>query len=133
MWLYEKEPFEDPQDYYGFVYQITNLTNNRKYIGRKFFTKSKTKQVKGKKRKSRITSDWNMYWGSSAELLNDVALLGEENFRRDILRLCKTRTECSYYETKYILEVDALLKLEYYNSWCSCKIRKDHLKHLQQQ
>lgn len=133
MWLYEQQPFEDPLDYYGFVYQITNLTNNRKYIGRKFFTKSKTKQVKGKKRKSRITSDWNSYWGSSADLLADVKLLGEDNFKREVLRLCKTRTECSYYESKYILEVDALLKPEFYNSWISARIRRDHLKHLQQQ
>jgi hypothetical protein len=36
---------------YGFVYRITNKTNNRKYIGKKFFYSAKTKQVKGKKKK----------------------------------------------------------------------------------
>lgn len=133
MWLYEEQEFTDQQDYYGFIYLITNLTNNRKYIGRKYFTKSKTRQVKGKKRKSRITSDWSDYWGSNTELQNDVAQLGQDNFTRKIVRLCKTRVECSYYETKYILEVDALLKTEYYNSWLSARIRGDHLKHLQQQ
>lgn len=133
MWLYEEQEFTDQQDYYGFIYLITNLTNNRKYIGRKYFTKSKTRQVKGKKRRSRITSDWSDYWGSNTELQNDVAQLGQDNFTRKIVRLCKTRVECSYYETKYILEVDALLKTEYYNSWISARIRGDHLKHLQQQ
>lgn len=133
MWLYENQEFADPQDYYGFVYIITNLTNSRKYIGRKYFTKSKTKQVKGKKRKSRITSDWSDYWGSNIELQNDVEQLGQQKFTREIVRLCKTRAECAYYETKYILEVDALLKTEYYNSWLSARIRADHLKHLQQQ
>lgn len=133
MWLYEEQQFEDPLDYYGFVYRITNLTNGRKYIGRKYFTLAKTKQVKGKRKKTREASDWANYWGSNAELLKDVAELGPENFTREIVRLCKTRTECSYFETKYIFDVDALLKPEYYNSWISARIRADHLKHLQQQ
>ena len=130
MWLYEEQEFTDQQDYYGFIYLITNLTNNRKYIGRKYFTKSKTRQIKGKKRRSRITSDWSDYWGSNTELQNDVAQLGQDNFTRKIVRLCKTRVECSYYETKYILEVDALLKTEYYNGWLKCTINSNHLKHL---
>lgn len=131
MWLYENNEFLDPQQYYGFIYQITNLTNKRKYIGRKFFTKSKQKQAKGKKKRIRTQSDWQDYWGSNTELQKDVETLGKENFTREILRLCSTRSECNYFETKYIFDYDCLLKTEYYNSWVSCKIRADHLKHLQ--
>ncbi len=131
MWLYEGRQFNgDPNEHYGYVYQITNLTNGRKYIGRKYFTASKTRQVKGKKKRSRVESDWSSYWGSNEELKKDVKEHGEENFKREILRLCKTRAECSYYETRYIFLVDALLKKEYYNGWMSARIRGAHLKHL---
>ena len=41
----------DISNYFGFVYIITHIPTGKKYIGKKFFTKSKTKQVKGKKKK----------------------------------------------------------------------------------
>ena len=128
-WSYQGRPFteDDIGDAYGFIYEIVNLTNNRKYIGKKFFTKAKTKQVNGKKKKTRVSSDWQKYWSSSEELKADVKSLGEENFTRTILHLCKTRSECSYRETKEIFVRDALLKEEWYNSWVSCKIHKAHV------
>ena len=128
-WVYQGRPFteDDIGDSYGFIYEIVNLTNNRRYIGKKFFTKAKTKQVNGKKKKTRVSSDWEKYWSSSEELKADVKSLGEENFTRTILYLCKTRSECSYRETKEIFNRDALLKEEYYNSWVSCKIHKAHV------
>ena len=128
-WLYQGRPFTDDDigDSYGFIYEIVNLTNNRKYIGKKFFTKASTKQVKGKKKKTRVSSDWKKYWSSSEELKADVKNIGEENFTRTILYLCKTRSECSYRETKEIFLRDALLKEDWYNSWVSCKIHKAHV------
>lgn len=128
-WSYQGRPFteDDIGDAYGFIYEIVNLTNNRKYIGKKFFTQAKTKQVKGKKKKTRVSSNWQNYWSSSEELKADVKSLGEENFTRTILHLCKTRSECSYRETKEIFMRDALLKEEWYNSWVSCKIHKAHV------
>lgn len=128
-WVYQGRPFteDDIGDSYGFIYEIVNLTNNRRYIGKKFFTKAKTKQVNGKKKKTRVSSDWQTYWSSSDELKADVKSLGGENFTRTILHLCKTRSECSYRETKEIFSRDALLKEDYYNSWVSCKIHKAHV------
>ena len=113
--------------WFGYVYEITNLTNGRKYVGKKFFTRAGTKQIKGKKKKVRLSSGWANYWSSSEELKADVKKLGEENFSRKILYLCKSRSECSYRETKEIFINDALLKTEYYNSWVSCKIHKAHV------
>ena len=66
-WIYEEKNFTEDLigDNHGFVYEITNLTNNRKYIGKKFFYSAKTKQVKGKKKKIKVPSDWQTYFGSS--------------------------------------------------------------------
>lgn len=128
-WTYKGQLFTEDliEDNFGFVYLITNLTNGRKYIGRKFFTKSGRKQIKGKIKKIRKSSGWENYWSSSEELKADVNLLGEQNFTREILYLCKTKSECSYRETKEIFMRDALLTETYYNAWCSCKIHKAHV------
>ena len=114
-------------DSFGYIYEITNNINGRKYVGKKFFTRAGTRQVKGKKKKVRLSSGWADYWSSSEELKADVKTLGEENFTRKILYLCKSRSECSYRETKEIFVRDALLSQDYYNSWVSCKIHKKHV------
>lgn len=131
MWIFHNthEQFkeEDATNYFGFVYLITHTPTGRKYVGKKFFTKSQTKQVKGKKKKSRISSDWINYWGSNEELKNEVRERGEEQYVREILHLCKTKSECSYWETFEIFIRGALLSESYYNSWVSCKIHKNHV------
>ena len=129
MWLYNNTEFteEDVGESFGYVYEITNNINGRKYVGKKFFTRAGTKQIKGKKKKVRLSSGWSAYWSSSKELQEDVKKLGEENFTRRILYLCKSRSECSYRETKEIFIRDALLSENYYNSWVSCKIHKAHV------
>ena len=131
MWYYyntaEQFKEEDIQDYFGFVYLITHIPTGRKYIGKKFFTQSKTKQVKGKKKKTRVSSNWLSYWSSSEELKKEVKENGEENYTREILHLCKSRSECSYWETFEIFNRHALLSNNYYNSWVSCKIHKAHV------
>ena len=90
MWLYQgKEINEDQIDgYTGFVYLITNLTNNRRYIGKKLFKSTRTKVIKGKRKKVRKDSDWRDYYGSNAALKEDVASLDPENFTREILHPC---------------------------------------------
>ena len=112
---------------FGFVYMITHLKTGRKYIGKKFFTKSKTKQIKGKKKRSRVSSDWMTYWGSNKKLQEEVKENGVDQYIREILHLCKTRSECSYWETWEIFSRHALMHESYYNEWVSCRIRKDHL------
>lgn len=129
MWFYKNQEFTDEEigDAFGFVYCITNLTNNRKYIGKKLFSKAGRKQVKGKVKKIRKPSDWLSYYGSNDELKKDVANLGAENFKREIIYLCQSRSECSYLETYEIFIRDALLREEYYNTWVTCKIHKTHV------
>ena len=132
MWIYNDDEFtsKDIGDYKAFVYQITNLTNNRKYIGKKRFISRRTlPPLKGKTRKRKIVkeSDWKTYWGSNEELQEDVKKLGEANFKREILRLCCTLSESSYYEAKEQFENDVLLSEHFYNSWIDVKVRGHHL------
>ena len=130
-WYYGGVPFEEDGTHFGYVYLIENLITGRKYIGLKYFSKAGYKQVNGKRKKIRKTSDWEAYWGSNETLKAEVAELGEHNFRRTILYLCKSKSECAYWETFEIFTRHALLNTVYYNDWCSCKVRRAHLKNLQ--
>ena len=129
-WLYQGREFteEDIGDAYGYVYCITNSTNSRKYIGKKFFSKAGYKQVKGKRKKIRKPSDWLTYWGSNKTLLEDIKNLGEERFTREILYLCKTRSDCAYLELREQIDNRVLESDSYYNDWIMIKVRKDHIK-----
>jgi len=133
MWFYNGKEFQDSDisDYEGFVYIITNLSNNRKYIGqKKFYNKITKKPLKGKNRKrhSKIISDWKDYYGSNDELLNEINELGKDNYRREIIHLCKGKAEMNYLESKEIFSRDSLISNDYYNSWVSCKINKNQLR-----
>ena len=126
-WLYSEE--FDPQDYFGFVYKITNLTNGKFYIGKKYFYHTSNVKL-GKKelaalpvtrgRKSTTKqvikeSDWISYWGSSKELQQDVKELGAEMFECIILKLCKDKKELTYYELHYQCTNECLLSYNSYN------------------
>jgi hypothetical protein len=125
-WTYQgKEITEIPDGYEGFVYLITNLTNNQKYIGKKLAKFKTTKPpLKGKKNKRRgyKESDWQTYWGSSDRLNADVAALGEENFTREILYLCKGRGEMSYIEAREQFDRRVLETDEYYNGIINVRV-----------
>ena len=125
-WTYQgKEITEIPDGYEGFVYLITNLTNNQKYIGKKLAKFKTTKPpLKGKKNKRRGTkeSDWRTYWGSSDRLNADVAALGEDKFTREILYLCKGRGEMSYIEAREQFDRRVLETDEYYNGIINVRV-----------
>jgi len=129
-WKYNGKDFTEDLvgNNYGFVYRITNLTNGRQYIGKKFFYSAKTKQVKGKKKKYKASSNWQTYYGSSDNLTKDVLQLGHENFNREILHLCLTKGECGYLEAKEQFRNNVLETDNYYNSWIMVRVRKDHIK-----
>lgn len=132
MWVHNGQTFDEtPEEYQGFVYMITDLNNNKKYIGKKFFWKPKTLPVtKARKRrvKTRVESDWRLYYGSSTEVKLLVEKHGGESFTREILTLCKTKGECSYYEAKLQFQYDVLLSDEFYNEFIGCKIHSKHLR-----
>jgi len=133
-WLYNGQFIEDISQLenspFGFVYIITQKSTGKKYIGRKLLTKSSRKTIKGKKKKIRVESDWKNYWGSSPALLVAIEKHGKEDFKREIVKLCYSKSECSYWETKLIFETDAIISENYFNDWVSCKISGKHLKNI---
>jgi hypothetical protein len=125
-WTYQGNIIESiPDEYEGFVYLITNTTNNMKYIGKKLAKFKTTKPpLKGRKnkRRGRKESDWRTYWGSSDHLTADVKTLGEDAFTREILEYCATRGVMSYIEAELQFKHKVLLSDEYYNGIINCRI-----------
>jgi hypothetical protein len=114
-WKYNNQKFtETPKGMEGFVYLITNLTNDKKYIGKKhFWTRQKDRKTGRRKTKE---SDWTKYFGSCDELIEDVKLLGEDKFSREILYLCPHKKSMSFYETMEQFKRDVILREDYYNT-----------------
>ena len=123
-WTYEGTNFtsDDINDFFGYVYRITNLTTGKQYIGRKYFTqRRKPRSGKGKRRVT-SESDWKKYYGSSPELKADVKALGKSNFKREIISLHETLGKVNYEETKQLFLNNVLMESldngepAYYNS-----------------
>jgi len=114
-WKYNEEDFtEVPKEMEGFVYLITNLTNNKKYVGKKhFWTRQKDKKTGRRKKKE---SDWRNYYGSCDGLKEDINLIGKEYFLREILYICAHKKSMSYYETYEQFNRNVLMADEYYNT-----------------
>ena len=138
-WYYkDKLITELPEDCEAFVYLITNLTNDKKYVGKKLAKFKTTKPpLKGRKNKRRgyKESDWRTYWGSSDHLNADVIELGEDKFRREILYYCPSRGVASYLEAREQFERRVLETDDYYNGIINVrvggsKILKEALKEL---
>jgi hypothetical protein len=133
MWLYHGAEFTEDLigESAGFVYKITNNASGRMYIGKKLFTFAKTKQVKGKKKRSRVASDWQEYWSSSDDLKADVASLGEDKFTREILYLCKNKGLMSYVEAREQFDNRVLENPDkWYNGIINCRVHRTHIKAL---
>ena len=112
----------NPEDNFGFVYKITNLTDGKFYIGKKVFwnnkkhklTKKQLAEQTGPGRKPtfeviRTESDWKTYWGSNKQLLADIKALGEDHFECLILHVCKTKKQLTYYEMHYQCKFECLV------------------------
>ncbi len=136
--LYENKPIEQlPDDCVGFEYLITNTATGRKYIGKKLakFSKTTYRVVKlkngNKKRKkirSKIESDWQLYYGSNIELNQDIERLGADNFTREILFYCTSKAACSYIEAREQFNHRVLESDDYYNGQIVCRIHGSHIK-----
>lgn len=138
VWLYENTQIEQlPEDCVGFVYLITNNATGRKYIGKKLAKFSKTTyrvvklkngSKKRKKIKSKIESDWQLYYGSNIELNQDIERLGADNFTREILFYCNSKATCSYIEAREQFNHRVLESDDYYNGHIQVRVHGSHIK-----
>ena len=144
MWLYNGKEIlsiEDmPNDAFGFIYIIKCAINGKFYIGKKFLKHSKKVKLgkkviaiqKGlgrKKRTKRVISesDWLKYWGSSMPLKEDIKNLGQENFTREIIHICFSKKQLSYWEMYYQIKMDVLASNVSYNDHIGYYYREDLL------
>lgn len=132
-WLYDNKVFDlnENPNYLGFVYVITNLKTQKKYIGQKLFYKiEKRPPLKGMKRKRtrKVESDWRQYYGSNDVLKEDVISLGPDNFKREIIFLCKKKSEMNYLEMKCQVVNDVIIRDDFYNSFVGGKITRSQLQ-----
>jgi hypothetical protein len=114
-----------PDNCFGFIYQITNNSSGKKYIGKKQVRKIiKRPPLKGKKNKRHILteSDWKNYTGSCNELNDEINVHGKGDFTFTILRLCYNKWELAYYEAELQFKLGVLLSDEYYNGIINCRI-----------
>jgi len=113
------------ENMFGFIYEITNKVNGKKYIGKKqCVRKIKRKPLKGKTR-NRIDhkeSDWKTYTSSSNELNEDIQKHGKENFEFRILKVCGSKWELGYEEIKEQIARDVLRRDDYYNGIINVRI-----------
>jgi len=129
-WIYQNQEVDTVSDFpdntYGFVYKITHLPTNKKYIGKKilFFTR-KVKLTKkdllefegvvGRRPAYKLAvkeSDWKTYWGSNKEILELVKTEPADNWEREILAAADCKKLLTYYETKFQMIYQVLEKPE---------------------
>lgn len=83
-----------------YVYEITNLINGKKYIG---------------KRSCHCSIEEDGYMGSGKNIKRAINKYGKHNFKKDILQLCETEQMAFEWEKVYIEQVKAYKNTNYYN------------------
>ena len=83
-----------------YVYEITNLANGKKYIG---------------KRSCKCSIEDDTYMGSGYLIKRAITKYGIENFKKEILEVCENEEDAYTLEKQYIKSVKAWDNDEYYN------------------
>jgi len=125
-WTYRELPLDvdslfvkrTTEESIGFIYKITNTVNGKIYIGRKSFTASKKTAIgkramakmvdkRGSKTKTVVkTSNWQLYTGSNKQLNEDIK--NGDDITREIIHLCFTKKQMTYWELFYQMQYDVL-------------------------
>lgn len=86
-----------PEHTWGFIYIIQHKSTRRYYVGKKQLIMGTGKE-----------SNWKKYWGSSKDLTNYIKQEGKENFTREIIQICYTKKQLSYWEVNWQMKKDVL-------------------------
>lgn len=86
------------KDVFGVIYKITNLINNKIYIGQKV-----------------NLSKFNNYWGLGNYIKRSIKKYGKENFKKEILEYTYSKQELDELEVYYIWEFNSNNKEIGYN------------------
>ena len=117
-----------PDEFFGFVYRITRLSDGKAYIGKKqAMSVRKLKPLKGKKlgRRKTVETDWKTYTGSSPQLNEDIEKLGEKAFEFRIIKFCTCKWELAYYEAEAQFAEKVLFFPDlYYNGIVNLRINR---------
>lgn len=133
-----KDITDFPEGVIGFVYKITNIQTGKFYIGKKALYHSNNKILTKKeiaewdkpgrvpkKRKTIKESDWKTYHGSNKVIQQEIKEQGASMFSREILQLCKTKKQLSYYEVKFQMYLNVLAVDSYNDNIAGKFYRKD--------
>ena len=90
----DKTRVPQPDEYFGFVYVISNKLTTKQYIGCKQYWQMR-------KRKKHKPSNWRVYTSSSKDLNEDIDKLGKRRFKFEIIQEYKTKRGLHYYEQFY--------------------------------
>jgi len=149
-WLYKGEEIltleQFPENCVGFVYKIYNIHTGKLYIGKKILHNLLTKKLTIKekeawdkpgripaKKKEKKESNWVDYYGSSKTLLEDLKILGKDKFKREIIELCFSKKQLSYYEVYYQMIYEVLATDSYNDSILGKFYRKDVIQPIDNQ
>ena len=129
-WLYKGEVFNDskiPEGAIGFIYEMEAIIDGKavRYIGKKnFYSTTKKKfgkravanmeDKRAKKYTVQVKPNYQNYY-SSNKVLQDAHKNGIP-IKRFMVKICFSKTELTYHETKYQFVREVLEKEEYLNA-----------------
>lgn len=78
------------EERYGYVYKITNLVNNKIYVGK------------------RVAKEFDQYyWGSGKIIIQAIRKYGKDQFTRDVIEWCYSKEQLCERERFWIKELNA--------------------------
>jgi hypothetical protein len=129
-WVYKGEVFNDskiPEGALGFIYEMEAIIDGQavRYIGKKnFYSTTKKKfgvkalanmeDKRAKKYTIQVKTNYQNYY-SSNKVLQDAHKAGVI-IKRFMVRICFSKTELTYHETKFQFVREVLEKEEYLNA-----------------
>ena len=129
-WVYKGEVFNDskiPEGAIGFIYEMEAIIDGKavRYIGKKNFYSTTKKKLgvkalanmedkRAKKYTIQVKTNYQNYY-SSNKVLQDAHKNGIP-IKRFMIKICFSKTELTYYETKYQFISEVLEKEEYLNA-----------------